>query len=165
MAVRMIEQSVTHVLFKAQRALGKSQGELGLLLGASHRTGQRWGSGASIPSAERVETLARHVFPVDASLAAELATEAGTTLENLGLVARPAPPPPPFTPPADRVVDSVVCAASEAMDVMPRAIRPALLAAFTRARELGLSVEAVERSLRGNVAPAQAADAPKRKGG
>jgi hypothetical protein len=42
-----------------------------------------------------------------------------------------------------------VCAAAEAIDVMPRTIRPALLAAFRRARRLGLDVATVEKALGG----------------
>jgi hypothetical protein len=45
------------------------------------------------------------------------------------------------------VVDSVVCAAAETMSVMPGAIRPALLAAFTRAQKIGLTVEEVTKAL------------------
>ncbi|MDP9001553.1 MAG: hypothetical protein M3O46_15745, partial [Myxococcota bacterium] len=44
------------------------------------------------------------------------------------------------------LIDAVVCAAAEALDVSPRAVRPALLAAFARASELGLTLE---RSLEG----------------
>ena len=45
------------------------------------------------------------------------------------------------------MVDVVVCAAAEALDVSPRAVRPALLAAFQRAREAGLTLEQVEKAL------------------
>jgi len=41
------------------------------------------------------------------------------------------------------LVDSVVCAAAEAMSLSPQAIRPAVLAAFARARDAGLSLDAV----------------------
>jgi hypothetical protein len=46
----------------------------------------------------------------------------------------------------------VVCAAAEAMERMPRDVRPALLAAFRRAREIGLSVDMVERVLQASSA-------------
>ncbi len=51
------------------------------------------------------------------------------------------PAPAPSSPAA---ADSVVCAAADAMNLPPRALRPALLAAFKRAHTLGLSVEAVK---------------------
>jgi hypothetical protein len=139
-----------HLLLKARRALGLSQGNLGRRLGASERTGQRWGVGGAFPSEQQVQQLAVQVHPLDPGLAGELARAAGTTLLALGLgPPPPPPPPPPFLPPPDRIVDSVVCAAAAAMDVMPRAIRPALLAAMTRAREIGLGVVDLERALRG----------------
>ena len=104
------------------------------------------------PPSYAMEALARHVFAVDPKLAAEIAESAGTTLAALGLGVAPPPPPPVLAPPAPRalpasVVDSVVCAAAEAMDRMPREVRPALMAAFARARELELSVEQVLEAL------------------
>jgi transcriptional regulator with XRE-family HTH domain len=148
-----------HSLFdRARQALHASQVEIGTMLGASRRTAQRWDAGKASPSTEQLQTLARRVYPSDPRLAAEIATATATTLQALGLVA-PAPPPappqaapPPPPPPVESVVDSMVCAAAEAIDVMPRVVRPALLAAFTRARELQLSVEAVERALQGKPA-------------
>jgi hypothetical protein len=41
------------------------------------------------------------------------------------------------------LLDSVVCAAAEAMSMAPQALRPALLAAFVRAKEAGMTVEGV----------------------
>jgi hypothetical protein len=49
------------------------------------------------------------------------------------------------------------------MDVTPRAIRPAIRAAFTRARELGLTVEAMEKALRGEAPAAAAAEGKKKR--
>ena len=71
----------------------------------------------------------------------------GHDLVTLGIVAPPAPAPPPPTLPAEDVVDAVVCAAADAIHVTPRDVRPALLAAFARARRLRLSVEVVEQAL------------------
>jgi lysylphosphatidylglycerol synthetase-like protein (DUF2156 family) len=41
----------------------------------------------------------------------------------------------------------VVCAAADAMQLIPEAVRPALRAAFRRARLAGLSLEVVEAAL------------------
>jgi hypothetical protein len=41
------------------------------------------------------------------------------------------------------LVDAVVCAAAEAMSLSPQAVRPAVLAAFARARDAGLTLDAV----------------------
>jgi hypothetical protein len=40
-----------------------------------------------------------------------------------------------------------VCAAAEAINVPPRDVRPALLAAFARARRLGIAIATVETAL------------------
>jgi hypothetical protein len=45
------------------------------------------------------------------------------------------------------LVDAVVCVAAEAMALSPQAVRPAVLAAFTRARDVGISAEAVVAAL------------------
>jgi len=58
----------------------------------------------------------------------------------------PAPPLPPPIPPGV-LVDSVVCAAAEAMSLSPQALRPAVLAAFARARDAGLTLDAVVDAL------------------
>ena len=59
----------------------------------------------------------------------------------------------------DYLVDSLVCVAAIAMDAKPAVIRPGLAAAFTFARQLGLSVEVVELALVGE--PARGAKAKK----
>jgi len=53
-----------------------------------------------------------------------------------------AAPPVPATP-SHVLVDSVVCAAAESASLLPQAIRPAILAAFVRAREGGLTIDGV----------------------
>jgi transcriptional regulator with XRE-family HTH domain len=129
------------LLHDSRRVLQLSQNELSARLGVSRRTGQRWTRGSG-PSGTQLHGMARLVFPVDAALAAEIAEAAGTTLDALGLL------PVSTVVPTDRVVDAVVCAAAEAMQVVPQNVRPALLAAFACARELGLTLEDVERVLR-----------------
>jgi hypothetical protein len=144
--------NIPALLSKAMFALeAGSQGAFGELLGASRRTGQRWALGQSTPSQPEFLELARLLYPVNPALAEEAARVAGTNLVAMGLVVVPPPPEPPkpFIPPADKIMDSVVCAAAEAMNVMPGAMRAPLLAAFTRAREIGLTVEMMEEALRG----------------
>jgi hypothetical protein len=150
-------------LFELARiALGTTQVGLGASLGVARRTAQRW-SDHGVPS-YHLPDLARLVYPHDPALAAEVAAAAGTSLEALGIVQPPPPPAPaalpptppppaPPPPPPDGVVDAVVCAASEAMGLMPGAVRPGLHAAFARALEIGLSVELVERALRAKLSP------------
>ena len=144
---------------QARSLLLLSQRTLGDLLGISRRTVQRWDAGRSHPSPFDLQKLAHAVHPKDPSLAAKLAKAAGTTLEALGLArvppasqpspAPPAGPSPPALPALTtrHLVDIVVCAAAEALDVPPPAVRPVLLAAFRKAREVGLKVEDVEGAL------------------
>ncbi len=142
--------NLVSLLIEARRVLFLSQGSFGELLGSSRRTGQRWEGSGSYPTRQQLAQLATLLYPKDAGLAAKVAEAAGTSVQALGLVAPPAPPPPPpAPPPTDDVVDAVVCAAAEAMNVMPREVRPALLAAFARARRLGLGFEAIEKALGG----------------
>jgi DNA-binding XRE family transcriptional regulator len=160
-APRMNEH-VIHLTLKARDVLHMNQRELGEALGLSRRTIQRWDHGHGSPDSLDLAKLAALVHPRDASLAAQIAKAGATTLEKLGLatpappvaaVAPPAPPPPP--PP--HLTDTVVCAAAEALDVPPPAVRPVLLAAFRRARVAGLRVEDVEAALSALLEPASVA--------
>lgn len=126
----------------ARQALGTTQEGLGKMMGVSRRTAQRWGT-SGIPGYALAD-LARLALPHNRALALKIAAAAGVTLE----ATRIEPPPPPPAPLPDSVVDAVVCAAAEAMEMMPKEIRPGLHAAFARAKEIGLSVDAIERALR-----------------
>ncbi len=137
----------------ARHALGVgSQGDFGVLMGSSRRTGQRWETGRATPSFDQLCAMTAMVYPKDPELAAQLAQAVGHSLVSLGIV-KPAPAAPSAVTPAaplplvEDVVDSIVCAAADAMNVLPRDVRPALLAAFARARRLGLAVETVEGAL------------------
>jgi hypothetical protein len=156
------------VLIDAKFALLLSQRELADRLGSSERTASRWMAGQAYPMHSQLEQLAAMLAPIDLSLAAEVAGHAGKTLEQLGLVAPPPPPASPPTPPApppdptpeppkvieppkevspEYLVDGIVCVAAEAMNLPPHALRPSLLAAFRRARVLGLTADVVESCL------------------
>jgi hypothetical protein len=158
-----------HAWFElARQALGTTQQKLGEQLGVSRRTAQRWGA-HGMPS-YHLPDLARLVHPRDPGLAREIAAAAGMTLEVAGLAQPPPAPPPPPPPPPDGIVDAVVCAAAEAMEMMPKEVRPGLLAAFGRAKEIGLTVDVIERALRSKLqstqpvpAPAEPGSPPKRK--
>jgi hypothetical protein len=149
----MTKESGGTLLVLAAKALSMTYAELAKLLGVSKRTIIRWMQQSGGNADWRL--LAEKVFPCDSALAARLASHAGETLQSLGLVPPAAPPPPasaPTLPPRftmPHIVDSIVCAAAEASDVSPRAVRATLLAAFARARELGLTALDVEEALRG----------------
>jgi hypothetical protein len=158
---------IPHVqlLMKVKHALGLSARDLGKVIGVSRRTmTRRWVPSLTLNRDELLE-LSRAVFPADRDLAAQAATAASTTLEELGLVPRPeplpsepsppTPPPAPVAPPPEpkplppdpRLVDSVVCVAADLLSVPPQAVRSVLYAAFRRAREVGLDVAMVEAAL------------------
>ncbi|HLK38761.1 MAG TPA: helix-turn-helix transcriptional regulator [Polyangiaceae bacterium] len=144
--VLFLNRPLAPLLSRARSALGSTQRELGDALGASQRTVARWEAGRSSPTIDGVRQLAALVYPHDKPLAEEIAAAASSTLEGLGLVEPPAPlAPPPL--PAWIIVDAVVCSAADALKVAPEVVRPALLAAFRRARELRLSFEQVEEAL------------------
>jgi DNA-binding XRE family transcriptional regulator len=140
------------LLIHAAHALGLSQVKMGERFGASRKTVSRWMSSGSTPSLDTLHEITRAVHPHNASLAASLAEEGGTTLEGLGLVAPrppPAPPQPPRSfPPIALVVDSIVLAANEAHDAASVDMRQVLRAAFGRARMLGLTVDEVDEALK-----------------
>jgi hypothetical protein len=129
-------------------ALGKSQGEMGELLGVSRRTISRWVArgGGLLPV--HGEALARALYPVDPELAGHAAKMSKQTLEGLGLAPKAAPAPSP------RVARIVLWAAADALDASPRAVRPAIVAAFRAAREEGATLADVEASLDAMLAPA-----------
>jgi hypothetical protein len=143
--MRTSGDSVMALTLDARALLGHGQAGLGALLGSSRRTVQRWDAGRGRQTGPQLAKLAAAVFPRDADLAQKLARNAGTTLEGLGLV-------PPASSASgvgkpNPLVDSVVCAAAEALGTAPPAVRPVLLAAFRRAREVGLTLEDVERAI------------------
>src|SRR5450631_3906080 len=80
-----------HMLTLARNALGMSQRQFGPALGASHRTASRWDTRRSSPSEGQLRRLAELLVPVDRALAEEAAAHVHETLEELGLVAAPAP--------------------------------------------------------------------------
>ena len=144
------------VLIHCQHQLGKTQESLGELLGVSRRTMLRWQHHGGGPTPAGWADLARRLYTTDPELARHAAKAGGHTLDGLGLraspPAAPAPRPPPPAPPRPapvprHLVDSLVCAAAEAADLMPKALRPALVAAFERARDLDLTVDSVLEGL------------------
>jgi hypothetical protein len=138
------------LVVEARRALLLNREKFGEILKSSKRTVARWEGGESSISSTDLFDLARHVYPRDAKLAEEIALAGGATLEALGIVSAPVaplPPPPPPPIPGHVLVEAIVCAAADALKAVPETVRPAVLAAFQRARELRMTVEDVERAL------------------
>ncbi len=133
---------------RAMRALHLvTDHELGQVVGVSRRTIVRRGR-HGLNANEKI-ALAKAVLPHDRAVSAELAIEAGTSHEALGWLPPPAPVvvPPSPPPPDPRLVDGVLCATAEALNLSPGVVRPALLIAMQRMRELGLDLDTVEAAL------------------
>jgi len=139
---------VLALLHAARRELIVSQRELADICGLERRSVMKWQQGRTVPMPWNWQAMAKAVYPRNAPVAAQLAAAGGTTLFALGLQASPAavgaqPGAQAQAVSATHLVDSVVCAAAETMQVSPHAIRPALVAAFQRAIALGLGTDAV----------------------
>lgn len=153
MSQAMAEENLGDLVKMTRKAMNLTQASLSESLGVSTRTLQRWEIDRSTPSPAELGKLAIAVHPRRPDLAERLARCAGTNLLALGLV-KPQPPSEPKPDPLERLrpllVEAVVSAAAEALDCPPRHVRPALVAAFERARQTGLGVEEVLGLLRAN---------------
>jgi hypothetical protein len=140
----------SELFVRATLALG-GQKYVGEVLGVSRRTVNRWGpKSAMTPGNARL--LAVALAPTKFALAAELATFAGTTLRDLGVVVKGMESPAPAAATSDpatkrHLVQSVLCAAAEALDASPRAARPVVLAAFAQTIAAKLTLEDVVTGL------------------
>jgi hypothetical protein len=148
------------VYVHAMHALGLNHDDTARLFGVSRRSSQRWASNGAPLSPHHAELRARHVARIDHALAAELAASVGKTPEAFGIPS----PAPTATARLDidptHILDSVVCAAADAASMLPSAVRPALLAAIRRARQLGFTLEAVEAGLAAAVLTTGSSPAP-----
>ena len=148
------DMALGETLYRVQRTLHLNQKELARLMGCSSRTIIRYYKRGGVLAPNTYAQLAAACHPHDVALAAHLAQEAGTTLVSMGLQSSPAsqeaaPPPAPRgpSPSGKHLVDSIVCAAAEAMQTPPHAMRPALMAAFERAIALGMTAEEVLKGM------------------
>lgn len=154
----MGQTDVMRLVIAADMALGLSQRELGEKVGLSTRTISRWYTKRSRPGPDAIEKIARLIHAKDPVLAEKLMAAATEELASIGY---PAPAPLVATtgrPPgvSKQLVDAVVYAACEAMDVSPRVGRPGVLAALRRAKELGVSMAELERELSPPLEPTNA---------
>jgi hypothetical protein len=149
-------ESEIDLLVLGHRALGIPGTELAALLGVTPKTVYRWYAKRTSVNAGNIGALALHVHPHDPALAKRLHDYATRTLAEYRM---PPPPPLPTAPapepsaspvslaPRSLRVEAVVHAVCDALDAGPRAVRPAVHAAFRRARELALSVDDVVHEL------------------
>lgn len=132
--------TIQPTLLRLQSTLKLNQRELAALLRVSPRTIIRYYQRGGVLAPSDYERLAVRVHPHDAAFAAELAAVVGKSLVDLGLAA---PAPEERGPSTKHLLDSVVCAAAEAMQVSPHLVRPALVAALERALALGMTADEV----------------------
>ncbi len=140
------------------RVLGRlhwSQKEVFVRTGISSRTLTRWRVEGKSPSPATLAKLVRAVASVDpeaagwlakvssvARLHVSTAPSATTTVERAGAAAGTGP-----SVDVHLRVDSIVSVAADVMNLPPSAVRPALRAAFLRARDLGVSIEAIAEAM------------------
>jgi transcriptional regulator with XRE-family HTH domain len=141
----------------ARAALDMTREEFAEKLGSSFTTVGRWERGHSFPADDHFVEMARLLYPVDRDLAEQAASMARATLVSLGIeqvppATPPAAPAPRPSPPARELTDIIVCAAAEACRGTPADLRAPLLAAFSKARQLGLDYGEIEASLEARLA-------------
>jgi hypothetical protein len=120
--------SYVPLLIEARRALGLSQKGLVTVLGSSLRTVERMHAGRSHPSRDHWALLIHALHPTDPELAARIAPQAPAVVSA-------------------QAVESVLFAAADATDLPLSSVKAVLVAAFVRARDLGLSVEGLTEAL------------------
>ena len=136
---------------EACRRLSLNNRALADFLGCSVRTVVRHNSSGGFSGLANAVKIIRALHPTDPEFASELAASYGQTLVALGLEPDPRILPPPVAPvepshPAPLTArsehaDAVVCAAADALNLPPSAVRPAVAAAFARAHELGVGLD------------------------
>ena len=128
---------------QCRMALGLTQKELADIVGRTRRTIQRWEDHGAILLPSEIGALARALYPARPDLAATVAASGDTSLDALGIGAGARSGQPATSDP----IAAIVHAAADAMGLTPDAVRPAVAAAFVRASEVGLDVQAVVRGL------------------
>lgn len=116
-----------------------NQDDLARRMGMQRMAVSRWETELRQPRKAHLDKLIKAVAAVDANAAREVANAAGYA------VALPTQEPSAATIAVQS--RSVLCAASEAADVSPVAIKKALLAAIAELRAQGLSLADLERAL------------------
>ena len=123
------------LMTQVQFALRMTQRQLGALVGKDRRTVQRWQDRGCTLLPSEAEVLAKALHDEHPDLAAQvtaLGDEGGT---RAGVA-------------TTTMIEAIVKAAARAAGASKEAIRPALVAAFGKASEAGLSAAAVLEALR-----------------
>lgn len=152
----MAEKTMNELVREARATLGLYvDGELARFLGVSRRTVQRHTHSAGIPMGNGHEKLVRALYPRDPALALAIARSHKIDLSDLIAAAKPAAPPAvPAAPAAPSKPEArrehaahVILAACDALNMLPRDVRPALAAIFGQARGLGVDLDQLAKLL------------------
>jgi hypothetical protein len=127
-----------HVI-EARRKLGLNNPRLADFLGCSVRTIYRHHRTGGFFMQEHYQALIRALHPIDRPLTAQIAQLTRHDLVAMGLETAVSVGPAPSKARPEHA-DAVVYAAADALGLPPRQARPAVLAVFARATELGLDL-------------------------
>jgi hypothetical protein len=135
------------LVMEARRTLGLwTQPAFARFLGVSTRTVQRHPGSAGVPMGAHHEKIVRALHPVNPQLAKQLAIASRLDLVVMGL--EPATVTKPVLPSATREhATLVVCAAADALNMVPRDVRPVLANIFSNARALGVDMDSLAKLL------------------
>jgi hypothetical protein len=157
-------ESLITLIHRARSQLNvHTNASLARFLGISRRTVQRHTSIGGIPDSIRQDILLKALHPKDPTLAKTLARVWQRDLAALGIVqtpaapiAGPAPAPGPSRPaPSLEHAEAVILAASDALGMLPRDVRPALAKIFKRVRSLGVDLDRLTALLAESAAQAK----------
>jgi DNA-binding XRE family transcriptional regulator len=151
------------LMVDARQALQLNQADLAVLVGSSQRTVQRWETARTTPAPWHIQRLAEAVRALEPALASDLDKWAPPDPARTSKSLEPPPPAPPPATPTPVLVEAIVCAAAEAIGIAPQAVRPALIAAFARARDLGLTPDAIVGTLAPRPSEREAKSAKRRR--
>ncbi len=136
--------STAVLMVQCQMALGLNQREFAALLGRDRRTIQRWQDKGMALDPTQAEALSSALRPTRPDLADQIVELGRQYAERAGL-------PGPVVPASPEVISAILeaaAAAGEAGAARAEGMRAAVTAAFLKAAEAGVDVEAVIAGLR-----------------
>jgi len=148
--------SLVQLVYKGCAELAWGQKDVAEALGISVRTLQRRASSAGFADAADYQKLVQPLHARNPALAGEIAAALGRSLAELGVHVPPRPAPAAATPPAAAPraqspapppakatrahAEAVICAAADALGVVPREARPIVATIFSRIRDLEIDL-------------------------
>ena len=146
----MPEKTMNELIREARGTLGLYvDSQLARFLGVSVRTIQRHAHRAGMPMGDAHAKLVRALYPRDPALALTIAGAHRIDLSDLVAAAKPATSTaaPAKLEARREHVALMVLAACDALNMLPRDVRPALAAIFGQARALGVDLDQLAKLL------------------